>query len=81
MTVIETHTTHTAVLEWPYKKPLSKDELIHKLTITIPSSADIVGMAIADVPRKYPKESFPIVMRTLTITYRDDPFTARCRRP
>ena len=51
MTVIETRTTHTAVLEWPYKKPLNKDELIHKLSITIPNSADITGIAIADVPR------------------------------
>ena len=80
MTVIETRTTHTAVLEWPYKKPLNKGELIHKLSITIPNSADITGIAIADVPRKVPDSSFPEVMRSLTITYRDN-FPRRYGRP
>ena len=80
MVAIQTRTTHTATLEWPYKSLLSKDELIHKLTITIPNGADIVGMAVADVPRKQPDSSFPEVMRTLTITYHDDPIIGRYRR-
>lgn len=80
MTVIETRTTHTATLEWPYKKPLSKRELIHKLTITIPEGADIVGMSVADVPRNKPDSSFPEMMRVLTVTYRDDPIIGRYRR-
>lgn len=81
MVAIETRTTHTATFEWPYKKQLSKRELIHKLTITIPEGADIVGMAVADVPRKKPGSEFPEVMRTLTITYHDDPIIGRYRRP
>lgn len=80
MVVIETRTTHTATLEWPYKKPLSKDELIHKLSITIPNSAEITGMSIADVPRTKAGQPFPEVMRTLTITYRDN-FPRRYGRP
>lgn len=81
MTVIETHTTHTATLEWPYKSLLSKDELIHKLTINIPNGADIIGMAVAEVPRNQPDSSFPKMMRVLTITYRDNPIIGRYRRP
>lgn len=80
MTVIETRTTHTATLEWPYKKLLSKRELIHKLTITIPEGADIVGMSVADVPRNQPNSSYPKMMRTLTITYHDDPIIGRYSR-
>lgn len=80
MTFIETHTTHTATLEWPYANPLSKRELIHKLTTTIPEGANIVGMSVADVPRKKPDVSFPLVMRTLTITYNDNPIIGHYRR-
>ena len=80
MTVIQTRTTHTATLEWPYKELLSRRELIHKLTITIPEGADIVGMSVAEVPRNKPGSSFPEVMRSLTITYRDDPIIGRYRR-
>ena len=80
MTVIQTRTTHTATLEWPYKSLLSKRELIHKLTITIPEGADIVDMSIAEVPRNKPDSSIPELMRSLTITYRDDPIIGRYRR-
>ena len=81
MTTIETQTTHTATLEWPCKAALSKDELIHKLSITIPNHADIVAMSIADVARIKRNRDYPEIIRTLTITYRDDPITARYRRP
>lgn len=81
MTTIETQTTHTVTLEWPCKTLLSKDELIHKLSISIPNRADIIEMSIADVPRVKRNRDYPEMLRTLTITYRDDPITARCRRP
>lgn len=80
MTTINTRTTHTATLEWPYKDRLSKDELVHKLKIGIPDYADIVGISIADVPRKKAGQPFPEVMRTLTITYIDDPILGHYRR-
>lgn len=81
MTVIETRTTHTATLEWPYAEPLSKRELIHKLKIAIPEDSDIVGMSVADVPRNKPGREFPKVMRALTITYVENPTLTRYRRP
>lgn len=81
MTVIETRTTHTATLEWPYAEPLSKRELIHKLQSTIPEGADIVGMSVADVPRNKPGREFPKVMRALTITYVGNPTLMRYRMP
>ena len=80
MTVIQTRTTHTATLEWPYKSLLSKRELIHKLTITSPEGADIVDMSIAEVTRNKPGSTIPELMRSLTITYRDDPIIGRYRR-
>lgn len=72
MDAIETRTTHTAVLEWPYKAALSKDELIYKLKISIPDTAQIVGMTVSDVLRRGAGQSFPKVMRSLTITYLDN---------
>ena len=80
-TIINTRTTHTATLEWPYKKMLSKRELVHKLSSIIPDSADIIGISITDVPRHGSGQSIPEVMRSLTITYLDDPLLGRYRRP
>lgn len=77
---IETNMTHTVTLEWPYKMQLSKRDFMDELTRAFPRDALIVGLSIADVPRNTPNQSFPEVMRTLTITYRDDPLLSRYRR-
>ena len=37
-------------------------------------------MSIAEVPRNKPDSSIPELMRSLTITYRDDPIIGRYRR-
>lgn len=77
---IETHTTHTAKLAWPRTEPLEKSDLIRGLNDTLPDSAIITGLSVADIPVEEPREISQVEKRSLTITYIEHPALARYGR-
>ena len=77
---LETQTTHTVKLAWPRTEPLEKSVFIRGLNDTIPDSAIITGLSVADIPVEEPREITQAEKRSLTITYIENPVLARYRR-
>nr|DAV36447.1 MAG TPA: hypothetical protein [Caudoviricetes sp.] len=65
-------TTHTVTISWDQSDPLKKGDLIRALSDTLPDSAVITGLSVADIPVEEPREIAQAAKRTLTITYVTD---------
>lgn len=78
---LKAHTTHTVKLSWAFGDPLEKSELIRGLSDVLPEGAVITVLKADVCPIPQPEIAGPRVMRTLTITYLENPVLARYRRP
>lgn len=75
----EAHVTHTVKLSWDSDDLLEKEELIRGLSDVLPDGAVITELTVGDCPIPQPEIAGPKAMRTLTITYLENPVLARYR--